>query len=124
MCWQIEAALFRHLLHQVPAAGGQHRRPLSAQFPYFREPRILSVNLGAQSLGHTVEVGEISDRRPHPRGKDLIVTAFRKHAGQMKKVFTELSPEELRTLEVVLNRTFAIGGFGNAKALYFQRRSP
>jgi hypothetical protein len=23
-----------------------------------------------------------------------------------------------------LNRTFAIGGFGNAKALYFQRRSP
>jgi MarR family 2-MHQ and catechol resistance regulon transcriptional repressor len=33
------------------------------------------------------------------RGKDLIVTAFRKHAGQMKRVFSELTPEELRALE-------------------------
>jgi MarR family transcriptional regulator, 2-MHQ and catechol-resistance regulon repressor len=37
-----------------------------------------------------------------PRGKDLIGTAFRKHAGQMRKVFSELSPEELRTLEATL----------------------
>jgi MarR family 2-MHQ and catechol resistance regulon transcriptional repressor len=39
-----------------------------------------------------------------PRGKDLIVPAFRKHAGQMKRVFSELSPEELRGLEVVLKK--------------------
>jgi MarR family transcriptional regulator, 2-MHQ and catechol-resistance regulon repressor len=38
------------------------------------------------------------------RGKDLTVRAFRKHAGQMKKVFTELSPEELRDLEVALKK--------------------
>jgi MarR family 2-MHQ and catechol resistance regulon transcriptional repressor len=39
-----------------------------------------------------------------PRGKELIVTAFRKHAGQMKGVFSELSPEELRGLEVALKK--------------------
>src|SRR6266849_829356 len=38
------------------------------------------------------------------RGKDLIVTAFRKHAGQMKGVFSELSREELRGLEVALKK--------------------
>src|ERR1051325_2719310 len=32
-------------------------------------------------------------------GRDLIVAAFRKHAGQMRGVFSELSPEELRGLE-------------------------
>jgi MarR family 2-MHQ and catechol resistance regulon transcriptional repressor len=40
-----------------------------------------------------------------PRGKDLIVPAFRKHAGQMKRVFSELSPEELRVLEEALKKT-------------------
>ena len=39
-----------------------------------------------------------------PRGKDLIVSAFRKHSGQMKRVFSQLSPEELRGLEVTLKR--------------------
>src|SRR5262249_33607673 len=39
-----------------------------------------------------------------PRGKDLIVSAFRKHSGQMKRVFSELSPEELRGLEVTLKK--------------------
>src|SRR5579859_2631137 len=29
------------------------------------------------------------------RGKDLIVSSFRKHSLQMKRVFAELSPEEL-----------------------------
>ena len=37
-------------------------------------------------------------------GKDLIVPAFRKHSGQMRKVFSELSPEELRGLEVALKK--------------------
>jgi MarR family 2-MHQ and catechol resistance regulon transcriptional repressor len=39
-----------------------------------------------------------------PSGKDLIVSAFRKHSGQMKKVFSELSPEELRILEEALKK--------------------
>jgi MarR family transcriptional regulator, 2-MHQ and catechol-resistance regulon repressor len=39
-----------------------------------------------------------------PRGKDLIVSAFRKHSGQMKRVFSELSSEELRGLEGKLKR--------------------
>src|SRR6204780_5319903 len=39
-----------------------------------------------------------------PRGKDLIVSAFRKHSGQMKRVFSELSPEELRALEDALKK--------------------
>src|ERR1700723_2536752 len=37
-------------------------------------------------------------------GKDFIVPAFRKHSGQMKRVFSELSPEELNVLEVVLKK--------------------
>ena len=39
-----------------------------------------------------------------PRGKDLIVSAFRRHSGQMKRVFSELSPEELHGLEVALKK--------------------
>jgi MarR family 2-MHQ and catechol resistance regulon transcriptional repressor len=38
------------------------------------------------------------------RGKDLIAAAFRKHSGQMKKVFSELSAEELRALEAALKK--------------------
>ena len=59
--------------------------------------------LVAKGLVSRVESAE--DRRVRivaltPRGKDLIVSAFRKHSGQMKRVFSELSPEELRGLEV------------------------
>src|SRR3984885_4504137 len=39
-----------------------------------------------------------------PRGKDLIVSAFRKHSGQMKRGFAQVRPEELRGLEVALKR--------------------
>ena len=38
------------------------------------------------------------------RGRDLIVSAFRTHAGQMKRVFSELSPDELRGFELALKR--------------------
>src|SRR5579863_8207130 len=38
------------------------------------------------------------------RGKDLISAAFRKHSGQMKRVFSELSPQELRGLEGALKK--------------------
>jgi MarR family transcriptional regulator, 2-MHQ and catechol-resistance regulon repressor len=39
-----------------------------------------------------------------PSGKDLIVSAFQKHSGQMKRVFSELSQAELRGLEVTLKK--------------------
>jgi MarR family 2-MHQ and catechol resistance regulon transcriptional repressor len=39
-----------------------------------------------------------------PHGKDLIVKSFREHSGQMKRVFSELSSEELRILEVALKK--------------------
>jgi len=39
-----------------------------------------------------------------PCGKDLIVPAFRKHSGQMRRVFSELSAEELHCLEVALKK--------------------
>jgi len=39
-----------------------------------------------------------------PRGKDLIVPAFRKHVAQMRRVFSELSPDELRCLETALKK--------------------
>lgn len=38
------------------------------------------------------------------RGKDLIVPAFRKHSAQMRRVFSELTAEELRGLEAALKK--------------------
>src|ERR1700758_4237320 len=63
--------------------------------------------LFAKGLVSRVESAE--DRRVRivaliPRGKALIDLAFRKHSGQMKRVFSELSPEELRGLEVAIKR--------------------
>ena len=68
---------------------------------------ILVDRLVAKGLVNRVESAE--DRRVRivaltPRGKDLIVSAFRKHSGQMKRVLSELSPEELRGLEVKLKK--------------------
>ena len=63
--------------------------------------------LFAKGLVSRVESSE--DRRVRivaltTRGKALIDSAFRKHSGQMKKVFSELSPEELRGLEDKLKK--------------------
>jgi MarR family 2-MHQ and catechol resistance regulon transcriptional repressor len=63
--------------------------------------------LVAKGLVSRVESAE--DRRVRivtltSRGRDLIVPAFRKHAGEMKKVFSELSPEELRGFELALRK--------------------
>jgi MarR family 2-MHQ and catechol resistance regulon transcriptional repressor len=59
--------------------------------------------------GLVTRVESTEDRRVRiialtPRGKDLIVPAFRKHSGQMKRVLSELSAEELRSLEVALKK--------------------
>src|SRR5579859_5364072 len=63
--------------------------------------------LFAKGLVSRVESDE--DRRVRivaltQRGRDLIAPAFRKHSGQMKKVFSELSSEELRALEGPLKK--------------------
>src|ERR1700691_6795045 len=63
--------------------------------------------LVAKGLVSRVESAE--DRRVRivtltSRGRDLIVTAFRKHAWQMKGVFSELSAEELRGFELALKK--------------------
>jgi MarR family 2-MHQ and catechol resistance regulon transcriptional repressor len=39
-----------------------------------------------------------------PNGKDLIVRAFRKHSEQMRRVFSDLRPEELSDLEAALKK--------------------
>jgi MarR family transcriptional regulator, 2-MHQ and catechol-resistance regulon repressor len=59
--------------------------------------------------GLVTRVESTEDRRVRiialtPRGKDLIVPAFRKHSGQMKRVLSELSAEDLRSLEVALKK--------------------
>src|SRR6266576_1714940 len=59
--------------------------------------------------GLVTRVESTEDRRVRiialtPRGKDLIVPAFKKHSGQMKRVFSELSAEEVRSLEVALKK--------------------
>jgi MarR family transcriptional regulator, 2-MHQ and catechol-resistance regulon repressor len=63
--------------------------------------------LVAKGLVSRVESAE--DRRVRivaltPRGKDLIVSAFRKHSAQMKRVFSQLSVEEVRALEAALKK--------------------
>jgi MarR family transcriptional regulator, 2-MHQ and catechol-resistance regulon repressor len=66
-----------------------------------------TIRLVAKGLVGRVESAE--DRRVRivaltPCGKDLIVSAFGKHSGRMKRVFSELSVEELHTLEVALKK--------------------
>ena len=63
--------------------------------------------LFAKDLVSRVESPE--DRRVRivaltPTGKALIDSAFRKHSGQMKRVFAELSPEDLSGLEAALKK--------------------
>src|SRR3954453_23166062 len=63
--------------------------------------------LFAKGLVSRVESAE--DRRVRivaltPRGKALIDSAFRKHSAQMQRVFSELSPDELRGLEAALKK--------------------
>jgi MarR family transcriptional regulator, 2-MHQ and catechol-resistance regulon repressor len=63
--------------------------------------------LFAKGLVSRVESAE--DRRVRivaltPQGKDLIVPAFRKHSAQMRRAFSDLSREELRSLEATLKK--------------------
>src|SRR5258706_14792601 len=92
------------LLHQGPL-------PVNAIGPMVDlTPGSISIavdRLVAKGLVSRVESAE--DRRIRivaltSRGKDLIVAAFRKHSGQMKRVLSVLSREELRGLELALKR--------------------
>ena len=40
-----------------------------------------------------------------PKGKRLIGLIFRKHAAEIKRVFADASPKELRALETILKKT-------------------
>src|ERR1700750_3152114 len=69
-----------------------------------------SISIAVERLfakGLVTRVESTEDRRVRiialtPRGKDLIVPAFKKHSGQMRRVFSELSAEELQCLEIAL----------------------
>ena len=39
-----------------------------------------------------------------PKGKELIAAIFRKHAAEIRKVFADASPRELRALEMTLKK--------------------
>ncbi len=71
-----------------------------------------SISIAVERLvakGLVSRVESVDDRRVRivaltPRGKALIDSAFRKHSGQMERVFSELSPDELRGLEAALKK--------------------
>lgn len=72
------------------------------------------------SKGLVSRVESAEDRRIRvvaltPSGQKLIVPVFRKHAAAMKKVFSELSSDELQQLESILKRVGrradALGGY-------------
>ena len=61
------------------------------------------------SKGLVSRVESAEDRRVRmvalsSHGRDLILSSLRKHSRHMKKVFSELSPEELRSLELAMKK--------------------
>ena len=59
--------------------------------------------------GLVSRIEDANDRRIRivaltPKGRHLIVSMFRCHAATMTRIFSELSPEELRNFEAVLKR--------------------
>ena len=81
------------------------------------------------SKGLVSRVESAEDRRVRivaltPRDKDLIVSAFRKHSGQMKRLLSELSPEEIRGLEVKLKKVGKRAVLTTQRARAWFKRSP
>src|ERR1700760_883645 len=84
-----------------------------------------SISIAVERLvekGLVSRVESAEDRRVRmvalPRaGNNLIVAAFQKHAAQMRRVFSELSAEELRDFEMVLKRV------GTRAASLLEKRS-
>jgi len=73
-------------------------------------PGSISIAVGRLvAKGFVSRVESKEDRRVRivaltPLGKDLIVSAFRDRSAQVRRVFSELSPEELRDLEAALKK--------------------
>jgi MarR family 2-MHQ and catechol resistance regulon transcriptional repressor len=70
-------------------------------------------------------VESIQDRRVRivsltPKGKRLIAPIFRKHAAEIRKVFADASPKELRALEMTLKK---IGKRAESLGIGIKRRS-
>jgi MarR family 2-MHQ and catechol resistance regulon transcriptional repressor len=59
---------------------------------------------GLVSRGESTEDRRVRIVALTSRGKDLIVPSYRKHSAQMRRVFSELSAEELHGLEVALKK--------------------
>ncbi len=93
------------------------------------------VNLTPGSISTAVErlverglVGRVEstqDRRVRivsltPKGKRLIAPIFRKHAAEIRKVFADASPKELRALEMTLKK---IGKRTESLGIGIKRRS-
>ena len=93
------------------------------------------VNLTPGSISTAVErlverglVGRVEstqDRRVRivsltPKGKKLIGPIFRKHAAEIRKVFADASPKELRALEMTLKK---IGKRAESLGIGIKRRS-
>src|SRR6266404_9460269 len=55
-----------------------------------------------------------------PKGKRLIAPIFRKHAAEIRKVFADASPKELRALEMTLKK---IGKRAESLGIGIKRRS-
>ena len=62
------------------------------------------VEKGLVSRVETVEDRRVRMVALTSSGKNLIVAAFQKHSAQMRRVFSELSAEELCDFEMVLKR--------------------
>ena len=62
------------------------------------------VEKGLVSRAESAEDRRVRTVALTPSGKNMIVAAFQKHAAQMRRVFSELSTEELRDFEVALKR--------------------
>ena len=86
-----------------PTRRGSLRSVFFSSFPLSRffSSCLVSANHRVQRFGILHHAFEFAGRQC---GKDLVTSAFRKHSGEMKRVFSELSPEELRGLEVALKR--------------------
>lgn len=71
-----------------------------------------SISIAVERLvekGLVSRVESAEDRRVRmvaltPIGKNLISVAFQKHSAQMRRVFSELGPEELRDFEMALKK--------------------
>jgi MarR family transcriptional regulator, 2-MHQ and catechol-resistance regulon repressor len=59
---------------------------------------------GLVSRGEILRIGASGSYRSPQKAKNLITPIFRKHAAEIRKVFVDASPKELRALETTLKK--------------------